>query len=287
MPVFVHLTSDRNLKQILHSGIKTSRIEPSGLSGVYCMPLIKDYYISHQWLRELKRKGTRTIISLYLRLSSEEDVFLGHYKDKPVKMKANRAVKTIMDSEDPLGYQVVIPRKIHRKEIFKWKYVSQLTGWRYSPDSHHSKISCLCPACIPKGAINSQKIRKNRYKKLLKELKAAKEDDVILRLLADMSDIIIWCRGRIKEADDLKFLIDHPSDQVVSGLVSALSSYNNDRSVLILSELMEHKNKDIRDQSARGIMQIKGEKGFSILDRYKTDRSIQKIVDEYREIYLI
>ena len=58
MPRFVHLTPERFVKRILRSGI-------TGERGVFCLPVLPSYVIAHQWLRELKRGGQRTIMGVY------------------------------------------------------------------------------------------------------------------------------------------------------------------------------------------------------------------------------
>ena len=58
MPLFVHLTPEKQAKRIRRAGIR-------GCPGVYCLPVGPDYYVSHQWLRELKRRGQRTIVGVY------------------------------------------------------------------------------------------------------------------------------------------------------------------------------------------------------------------------------
>jgi hypothetical protein len=56
MPLLVHLTPEKYVARIVRNGIRTGR-------GVYCLPVLPSYYVSHQWLRELKRRGQRTILA--------------------------------------------------------------------------------------------------------------------------------------------------------------------------------------------------------------------------------
>jgi hypothetical protein len=72
MPLFVHLTPERNARAVLRSGLHGGR-------GVFCMPLMPDYYLTRQWLRELKRSGQRTIVAVDFRLPPDEPVLVGHY----------------------------------------------------------------------------------------------------------------------------------------------------------------------------------------------------------------
>ncbi len=59
MPICVHLTSEKNAKQILRTGIKAVANGVNGQKGIYCMPILQNFYASHQWLRELKRGSAR------------------------------------------------------------------------------------------------------------------------------------------------------------------------------------------------------------------------------------
>ena len=56
MPAFVHLTQEKEKNRIQRSGIRKSRIHLKNTdTGVFCMPVINDYFATHQWLREIKR----------------------------------------------------------------------------------------------------------------------------------------------------------------------------------------------------------------------------------------
>ena len=89
MPTFVHLTPAKDLKRIVRSGIK------HGGRGVFCMPMLPNYYISHQWIRELKRGGQRTIVGVYFTLPDEELVWVGHYFQAHTQVTAAEASRVI------------------------------------------------------------------------------------------------------------------------------------------------------------------------------------------------
>ena len=71
MPVFVHLTLHSNVASIRRGGIglRKRRFRPRG---VYAMPVTRNYYVSHQWLRELRRHGGGTIVAVYFRVPDDE-----------------------------------------------------------------------------------------------------------------------------------------------------------------------------------------------------------------------
>ncbi|MFT3948560.1 MAG: hypothetical protein QM763_16475 [Agriterribacter sp.] len=108
MPILVHLADERDAKRILKSGIKPGKYS----TGISCMPVLPDFYITHQWLRELKRNGVKTYIGVYFRLPSSQMVFAGKYNQEHKHITLGQAVKEIMGVADPLGYELIIDRKI-------------------------------------------------------------------------------------------------------------------------------------------------------------------------------
>jgi hypothetical protein len=156
MAMFVHLTPEKNEKSILRSGITRLRKTGQRPGGVYAMPVTRNFYVSHQWLRELKRGGQKTICAVYFRIPDDEEVWVGHYNENHHAMSAAEAVAVMMSSENREGYEVIIPRKIAKGEIHRVRHLPQVIGWRYRPGAH--KLStCMCPVCNPPGTINSRK----------------------------------------------------------------------------------------------------------------------------------
>jgi len=154
MPILVHLADERDAQSILKTGIKPGKYR----NGIYCMPVFPDFYITHQWLRELKRNGVRTYIGVYFRVHSSQMVFAGKYNEAHKHITLGQAIKEIMGINDPLGYELIIARKIQPTEIKKIRNLPQVTGWRYKPTSKGT-APCTCDYCI-KSSIKANKIRK-------------------------------------------------------------------------------------------------------------------------------
>jgi hypothetical protein len=161
--MFVHLAPETQSKAILRSGIRLPR---SRSPGIYAMPVTRNYFISHQWLRELKRNGQRTFVAIHFRIPDDEIVQVGHYRNPKLTAEAAEAIGMILRSPDAEGYEVVIPRAITPREIHAVRTVRQVVGWRYYPGSHR-KRPCGCPVCQPRGEIKSRKLR-DRYEASLK-----------------------------------------------------------------------------------------------------------------------
>ncbi len=151
MPTLVHLADEKDSEKIRGAGIK---IRKNG-TGVFCMPVLPNFYVSHQWLRELKRWGARTFVGVYFRVDSSEMVYAGKYGDSHRLISLGGAIKEIMSLEDPLGYELIIDRKIQAKEITKITHLPQKLGWRYFPGSHNKK-PCACEYCL-KGMIKGKR----------------------------------------------------------------------------------------------------------------------------------
>ena len=75
MAMFVHLATESQSAKIRRNGISRIR-KPMGelASGVFAVSVVRDFYISHQWLRELKRRNKGEIVGVYFRLPDSEKV---------------------------------------------------------------------------------------------------------------------------------------------------------------------------------------------------------------------
>jgi len=161
MARFVHLAPEKAVSAIRRAGIKAQRLGRSPGDGfekaVYAMPEVEDFQVSHQWLRELKRSGQRTIVGIYFRVPDDQRVLIGHYSRKHRELTAAEAVGIVRDAEAAEGFEVLIPRRIEPDEIHRVAALPQVTGWRYHPGAKGTK-PCGCPFCT-KGDIKSKRIR--------------------------------------------------------------------------------------------------------------------------------
>lgn len=181
MPVFVHLTSQRNLASIRRSGIGR-RSGRRGAPGVYAMPVTRNFYVSHQWLRELRRWGAGTVVGVYFRLPDDEPITVGHYNSPHVAMTAAQAAALMMgaegrgparerkrgaasrgvrrDARPPAsleGYEVIVPRRIEVSELIRVRSLPQVVGWRYQPGAHGTP-PCTCLCCGGRGQYGVRKL---------------------------------------------------------------------------------------------------------------------------------
>jgi hypothetical protein len=157
MAMFVHLTSENSAKVIMRNGISRLRARSDRPHGVFAMPVTRNFFVSHQWLRELKRDGQRAIAGVYFRIPDEEVIWVGHYNQAHQQMTAAEAVALVMLGENREGYEVIIPRRIEKNEIHRIKSLPQVVGWRYYPGAH-GKRPCGCPFC-QRGNYGARKLR--------------------------------------------------------------------------------------------------------------------------------
>jgi hypothetical protein len=161
MATFVHLTAEKNSRSIARSGIRCRRSAAPEGRVVFALPVTRNYYVSHQWARELRRSGQRTIVAVHFRIPDHDRVLIGRYGARHVTATAAGAVKIVMQSGNAEGFEVLVPRRIEPNEIRAIRPVHRVTGWRYSPEAHGGPPFCGCSYC-QRGRIKSRRIRE-RY----------------------------------------------------------------------------------------------------------------------------
>ncbi len=148
MPMFVHLAPESRVALIYRNGI--GRLRKAGgerPAGIFAVPVTRNYYVSHQWLRELKRRGQGAIAGVYFRLLDEEAVWVGHYGQAHRPMTAAEATAEFMSAENREGWEVIIPRRVSAQDIHRVRSLPQIVGWRYHPGAKGSPPSCTCKFC--------------------------------------------------------------------------------------------------------------------------------------------
>lgn len=159
MAMFVHLTSESNLPRIRRSGISRPRkARGERPDGVFAVPVTRNFFVSHQWLRELRRHHSGPLAAVYFRVPDDEPVRVGHYREERRPMSAAEAVREFMATEDRLGWEVVIPRAITADELHRTRRLPQVLGWRYWPGANGKPPFCTCRSCT-RGEFGSAKLR--------------------------------------------------------------------------------------------------------------------------------
>lgn len=163
MPILVHLAPDSRSKAIRRSGIAPTRLDGWHASYdryVWAFPLLESFTASHQWMRELKRSGARTLAAIVFRIGDDEAVLVGHYRETRVAMRAAEAVAAVRRAASPLGYEILVPRRIHPREILRMYVPRRAIGWRYFPEAKNAgRYPCDCPVCLPRGEVKARRYR--------------------------------------------------------------------------------------------------------------------------------
>lgn len=70
------------------------------------MPVVSDFMLSHQWVRELARRGHRSAIGVYFRLADEQPVWAGAYNE-PKQLCTAAAAAAKLHTQRILGFEVI------------------------------------------------------------------------------------------------------------------------------------------------------------------------------------
>lgn len=286
MPLFVHLTPERNVRSIARAGLRGSR-------GMFCLPVLSDYGRTHQWLRELKRSGQRTIVAIDFRLPAEQRVLMGRYNQPHLETTADAVAGMILAAENSVGFEVIVPDPIGPRAIRRVRRLSQVIGWRYSPEAK-GRVPCGCPACLGRGEIRSRELRQRYlraepyhiygtmpYPELLAELRTAAE---LARQEPDgngsvdsacdlLRQIRYWKAG---VAGDLAFLLDHPWAEIVEAVARALSVHRGRQARAMLLELCGHGDAEVRETAARSLLDVARAAALSLLAPLAGDEGVAR-----------
>jgi hypothetical protein len=162
MAMFVHLAPESRTAQICRNGLRRLRRAANDRPrGVFAVPVVRNFYISHQWLRELKRRNRGPVAGVYFRIADDEQVLVGHYNQAHRWMSAAEAVGTFLEAADAQGWEVVIPRRIEASEIHRVRQLPQVVGWRFFPKAKGRPPFCTCRFCT-RGEYASRRLRERR-----------------------------------------------------------------------------------------------------------------------------
>ena len=286
MAIFVHFTEEKNKSSIIKNGIKLQKIHYENINkGIFCMPVIPDFYATHQWVRELKQyKSGNEIVAVYFKIPDEELIFCGKYNEEIIKLKASNTHNKFMNLEDKMGFQAIINRKIFPNEVTKIKGIPQIIGWRHFPKSHERK-RCLCPACLSKGAYNSINLKKLKLEELLKKLQGTKELDNIKRIVWDINDLGIKSKIGTKGEETLIGLLNIGDENIKDLVLHCMArlyggNYTNVYREFCLENIYTGR---LIENSIFYLVDTYGDK---ILDEIKIEQCTNetiKIINEYRE----
>jgi hypothetical protein len=256
MPMIVHIADERVAARIKRNGIALGESGRNGSGAVYFMPVMQDFFISHQWLRELKRRNAKTLVGVYARLPSHELVWAGRYNHVHRHIPLGEAIGELMRLPDPLGYEMFITRKISTKEITHIRALPQKVGWRYMPHAH-GRPPCPCPACLAKGEVGVAKIRARLGDKPI----PMPSLDVLRQQINESNDAEwiadqLWAfreKRRRASPEFLARLLDFDHEPLLQEVAWTLPHFKHPQSLELLYRLREHDSPGVQDAALESI----------------------------------
>ncbi|WP_189712587.1 HEAT repeat domain-containing protein [Streptomyces phaeofaciens] len=256
--MFVHLTSAADAQRVRRSGIRAASRGQGGARGVYCFPVLPSHTLTHQWLRELARFGSRGgLVAVHVRLDDAQEMLVGHYRDRArdaqVTVTAAEAVRRISALEDPRGWEVFVPRAIRPREIHRIRTAPQVAGWRYLPGAHGTR-PCTCYGCAVRGGHGARRLRERLPhpldgpgpppRVLLARIAAAGDpgDPAVLK------EALHWfAKRRRGPVAELARLATHPDPTVREELVWAVCGWKTPGVPALLDRLATDPDVDVRE----------------------------------------
>ncbi|TDR41166.1 hypothetical protein DFR29_11178 [Tahibacter aquaticus] len=158
MPIFVHIADSRDAASIRRNGLKLASppVQAPRAYGVFALPVVPNFVVSHQWLREIKHGRFRTAIGVYFKVGGNEPVWAGHYNDDKHCITADQAAAQLRE-QGLLGYEVILPRRVPAGDIQAVRQLPQHIGWRHFPDAHE-RTPCGCCYC-QRGKRGARRLR--------------------------------------------------------------------------------------------------------------------------------
>jgi len=154
---FLHLADSNKISRISRLGILTAKTRLGAVRGFYCTPVSRNFYRTHQWLRELKRSGVKTILAVQFKLAADTTVYVGRYNGDHIQVTAAEAAKIFHAHKDGLGLEVIVPNAVPSSSITRIYSPSQVLGWRIHPEAKGNKPFCGCKYCN-RGEINAYRV---------------------------------------------------------------------------------------------------------------------------------
>lgn len=262
MVMLVHLTSAANVPRIRRAGVRAASHGQGGARGVYCFPVLPSYTLTHQWLRELGRFGSRGgLVAVHVRLDDAEEVLVGRYSDRARGRQATvtgaEAVRRIGALADPRGWEVFVPRAIRAREVHRVRSAPQVVGWRYLPDAHGTR-PCTCFGCRVRGGYGSRRLRERLphpldgppppVRVLLARIAEATAPAPTPTDAAVLREALHWFGMRRRgPVDRLAHLAGHPDPGVREDLVWAVAHWSTPGVGALLDRLADDPHPEVRE----------------------------------------
>lgn len=158
----VHVADERDAAAIRRSGLVLPKRRLRELEtecrkyGVFAMPVVDDFMLTYQWVRELARRGYRSSVGVHFRVSDGEPVWAGRYNEAKQLCTAAAAAAALRNG-CLQGYEVILPRAVRPAEITAMRPLPAV-GWRFTPEAKGRPPFCPCKFCT-RGDIKARRLR--------------------------------------------------------------------------------------------------------------------------------
>jgi hypothetical protein len=229
MTRLVHITTAAAARRIKRAGTRP---------GLYAMAVLPSFTLTHQWVRELRRRSPGVLVAIDLAVEPSLPVTVGLYGRPRTPMSAASASGLLRSLDDPRGYEIVVPVALPRTAVVRVRPVPQGIGWRYLPGAH-GRRPCACPVCLAPGTPGSARVRRRfsydrpdpTKPQLMASLRRAESPDDIIAALWGLA-------GRSRGAAwELAYLADHPDPDVREVLLDTLKFYRGRDAVALRDRL--------------------------------------------------
>lgn len=192
----IHLAPLREKRSIERAGVRGARVVLGShvlVRAVYCMPVMQDYSMTFQWLRELRRWHGLPMAAVQFRVSDDLLCWVGRYGREHQCLPASQVAAWI--EKQPWGAQMIIPEGIPATKIDKVREIPQLVGWTEVPEAER-KTDCCCVACLPPGLPDLIRRLRGAYNGAIQDLHRASTVEEATAALARMEVPLERARGR-------------------------------------------------------------------------------------------
>ena len=195
---FLHLAPSSAERSIREAGVRAvpTRLGPDG---VYCMPVLADFWTTLQWTRELRRRHDERLVAVTFRVPDRELVHVGPYRGPHTPRAASEAARWVRDN--PAGAEVVLPRAVRAAEIVRVAALTQLVGWVGSPEP--TTWDCVCSACLPRGLPDRIRRIRAAYERAAARARGGAEEALVA--LSAMEMPLEQAGGRLEPRRLLRF----------------------------------------------------------------------------------
>ncbi len=284
MPRIIHLARASRARSIGRVGLrgeKTTVLGPGNRlvelnKAVFAMPQLRDFSVSHQWLRELRRWHDERLVVVHCRLPSEEPVWVGRYNEAHVLLPLGEAIKQLAAS--PLGQELVVPRAIARSEVAGIREVTQLVGWTEAPEGAQ-RFDCLCVACLPAGSRDLMRRVRGAFSRHLAEARSGGSATDVASALSKLDTALERANGRIPARKLLPFT--NASNTQVRKVATALLSHFRWAEVdEALARRVTDEHLDVRHRAIEAMVRSGGLRRAYARLRDASDEVLLRLLDE-------